>query len=158
MPLDALTLTAGVSYVDPTYSDYKDATFYRPNPNGNGTFTAFVGDATGNQIAYSEKLSANFSAIYTISTGIGEFGLSGVANYHSGAHYDPQSLLVQPSYTVVNASVKWTSLDTRWGVKLWSNNLLNEKYASTLFPNTPVMYMNPAAPRTYGIEFAYRWN
>lgn len=157
VPVDGLTLTAGASYVEPIYTDYQNATFYRPNPNGNGTFSAFVGDATGNQIAYSEKFSGSVSADYGWRTGIGAFALSGVANFHSGAHYDAQELLVQPDYTVVNATAKWTSLDERWDVKLWSNNLLNEEYASTLFANTPVMYLNPAAPRTYGVAVRYRW-
>lgn len=157
LPLDNLTITAGAGYTEPEYTDYRNATFYRPNPNGNGTFVAFVGDATGNQIAYSEKFSASLSANYEIETDLGDFSLSAIGNYHSGAHYDAQGLLVQPAYTVVNTSVKWTRPGAAWDVKLWSNNLLNEKYVSTLFANTPVMYMNPAPPRTYGIEFGYRY-
>jgi iron complex outermembrane receptor protein len=157
LPIDDLTLTLGASYTEPEYSDYQDATYYRPNPNGNGTFVAFVGDATGNQIAYSEKFSASFSASYELSTFIGDLSLNAIANYHDGAHYDAQGLLVQPGYTVVNASLKWTRPGSSWDVRLWSNNLLNEEYASTLFANTPVMYMNPSPPRTYGIEFGYRY-
>jgi iron complex outermembrane receptor protein len=156
LPLDSLMLTAGVSYTDPIYSSYDDATRYEPNPNGNGTFVTITGDASGNQLVYSEKLSASLSASYTFHTATGDFALSAIENYHSGAHYDPQGLLVAPSYSVVNTSLDWALPGDSWDVKLWSNNLANTKYA-TLFANTPVMYMNPAPPRTYGIQFGYHW-
>jgi iron complex outermembrane receptor protein len=156
LPIQNLMLTAGASYTDPIYSNYNNATFYEPNPNGNGTFVTYTGDASCNQIVYSEKLSASLSANYTFHTKGGDFALSAVENYHSGAHYDPQGLLVAPSYSVVNASLDWTLPKDNWDVKLWSNNLTNTQYA-TLFANTPVMYMNPAPPRTYGIEIGYHW-
>lgn len=156
LPLDSLMLTGGVSYTDPIYTSYANATFYEPNPNGDGEFVTYTGDASGNQIVYSEKLSASLSANYTFHTRGGDFALSAIENYHSGAHYDPQGLLVAPSYSVVNASLNWTLPNDNWNVKFWSNNLTNTKYA-TLFANTPVMYMNPAPPRTYGIEFGYHW-
>jgi iron complex outermembrane receptor protein len=155
-PIDNLTLTLGAAYTDPKYSDYQDATFYQPNPNGNGTFIATVGDATGNQIAYSEKLSGTISASYVLPTSVGEFSFNGSLNHHDGAHYDAQGLLVQPDYQVVNASLRWVAADSPWHVELWSNNLTNEKYA-TFFANTPVMYMNPSPPRTYGVSIGYHW-
>jgi len=156
LPIDNLMLTVAAAYVNPEYSDYRDATFYAPNAAGTA-WVATVGDATGNQIAYAEKFSGTISASYIIPTQSGNFTLNGSFNYHDGAPFDPQGLLVQPSYSLINASLIWNSSDSIWRVRLWGNNLSDEKYA-TFFANTPQMYMNPAAPRTYGISVGYLWN
>lgn len=157
-PIDHLTLTAAFAFVNPKYTDYKNADLYRVNPNGNGSWTTFQGDATGNQIANTEKFSTSIGAGYLVPTGIGDISLNALVNYHSGVHFDSQNLLVQPSYTLVDASATWIAPSTRWEVKLWGKNLGNEEYVSYLFANTPVMYMNPAPPRTYGIQFGYHWH
>lgn len=158
LPLDNLMLTAGFGYVDPVYSDYKNATFYIPTANGDGNWTTTSGDATGNQVAYAEKFSAFLSGNYDIVTTVGDVTLNASVNYHEGTHFDSQELLVQPSYSVIDALAKWTSPDGSWDVKLWGKNLANKKYASALFANTPVMFLNSAPPRTYGVTFGYHWN
>jgi iron complex outermembrane recepter protein len=157
LPIDNLMLTLALSYVNPEYSDYRDATFYKIDPAGSGTWVNTVGDATGYQIAYSEQFSGTFAANYVIPTQSGDVSLNLSVNQHSGTHYDAQGLLVQPDYAVVNSSIKWMSSDARWSARLWGNNLSNEKYA-TFFANTPQMYMNPAPPRTYGVSVSYHWD
>lgn len=157
LPIDNLTLTAAFAYVDPKYTDYDNADLYTLNAAGNA-WTTFEGDATGNQIANTEKFSTSVGASYVVPAAIGDIAFNTLVNYHSGVHFDSQSLLVQPSYTLVDASVTWTPPSTRWNVKLWGKNLGNEEYVSYLFANTPVMYMNPAPPRTYGIQFGFHWD
>lgn len=155
LPVQNLMFSASVTWQNPEYTSYHDAEFYEPNAAGTEYITT-EGDATGRQIQYAEKFVASFSATYQISTAVGDFSLNGNENYNSANHFDPQGLLVEPSYSLVNVSLKWTLPDASWDVKLWSDNLTNTQYA-TFFANSPVMYMNPNPPRTYGIEFGYHW-
>lgn len=157
LPIDNLTLTAAFAYVDPKYTDYRNADLYTINGAGTG-WTTFEGDATGNQIANTEKFSTSVGASYVMPTTVGDISFNTLVNYHSGVHFDSQSLLVQPEYTLVDASISWLAPSRTWDVKLWGKNLGNEEYVSYLFANTPVMYMNPAPPRTYGIQFGYHFN
>ena len=108
-----------MSYTDPIYTSYANATFYEPNPNGDGEFVTYTGDAFGNQIVYSgEALGFTQRQLYLPHSRRWISALSAIENYHSGAHYDPQGLLVAPSYSVVNASLNPTLPNDNWNVKL----------------------------------------
>jgi iron complex outermembrane receptor protein len=86
----------------------------------------------------------------------GEFSLTGTASHQGDQPYDDQGLNVQPAYTLLNASVSWTSLDERTYVELWGKNLTNKETAGFL-PLTVVMLYNARPPRTYGVSAGYHW-
>lgn len=155
-PFEALTITANAQLLDAKYTDYKNAIVFVPDLARN-VYVTSVGDLTGENLQFSEKFVGNTTASYLISTGVGDFVLAGALSYHSGTYYDAQDLNTQPSYTLINASVGWTSPTDKFDVKLWSQNLADKVYAASLQVGTLNKY-NPAEPRTYGIRFGYRWN
>ncbi|MBL8270031.1 TonB-dependent receptor domain-containing protein, partial [Steroidobacter sp.] len=152
-----LTLTTAFEYLDPEYTDYQGMVAYVPNANGITWRTVGI-DGTGSQVQYTEKVMGTASVQYELPTRFGTFALVGAATYHGKRNHDTQGLNVHPSYKLVNSSVNWTAPEGRWNAKLWARNLTNEQYAEVLFPTDLLMMYSAAAPRTYGIEFGYRWN
>lgn len=156
-PTRDLTLSASLGWLDPIYTSYPNALVYVPNVAGN-IYNVVAGDVTGQQMQWTEKFMGTTTTSYRIPTTVGDLLLSGTAAHHSGTHYDTQGLNTQPSYTVFNASIGWTSLDEKLSVKLWGQNLADEEYVSAFQVGTTVMKYTPAEPRTYGVQFGYRWN
>ena len=60
----------------------------------------------------------------------GELSLTGQVAYRSETHqFEIQNdLLDQPGYSLINASVVWTSADDKWQVGLHGRNLSDKEY------------------------------
>src|SRR5690606_13336260 len=86
------------------------------------------GDASGFNIPYGEPFGATFSVDYAIPSSVGEFTLSGNVSYHDGFNFDIQNTLVQPNYTLVNASLGWRPNDGNFSVRIWGRNLTDVQY------------------------------
>lgn len=63
-------------------------------------------------------------------------------------------------YVVANARIGLVAADSRWDVALWGKNILNEEYAvyAVDLASTRRVLQHYGYPRTYGIEFHYRWD
>ena len=71
------------------------------------------------------------------------------------------SLDVQDGYTMIDASVRYTSSDESWSVELYGRNLTDELVAisgdsSGAGGNNTLEYTFKS-PRTYGLRFDYHW-
>ena len=63
-------------------------------------------------------------------------------------------------YTVVDASIGWTSSDERWDLSLWVRNLNDEEYFLNGFQTSDVWSHNgfiPAPPRWVGGSIGFNW-
>lgn len=83
-----------------------------------------------------------------------ELSFTGRYSYNSGYFFDPDNVVRQEAFSVVNDSVEF-SVHGSWGVELWARNLNNAHYAAqklTSATGTSVIY---AAPRTYGATFKF---
>ncbi|MET0987421.1 MAG: TonB-dependent receptor, partial [Steroidobacteraceae bacterium] len=111
---------------------------------------------SGNDTVNTPPFSAALAVIYTLPTAMGSWDLA-TAYSHGGDYYsEPDNFryVKQPKYDLVNASVKWTSPDDRYDVRLWGNNLTEEKYFTYLANSaTSGPKVSPASPRTYGVTF-----
>lgn len=68
--------------------------------------------------------------------------------------------LVGAAYTVVNASVEWSSVNERWSAMLWAKNLTDEVYFPTTFDLSTItgqMEDVVAPPRWFGATLTYRF-
>jgi iron complex outermembrane receptor protein len=163
-----LSFTASLEVLDPRYNNFPAAVYNFPcitptvshacagSINGGGYYTA-PGNAAGNLIPYAERGTATLSANYKIPSAEGNFIIEADAAYHNGFYFDVQNTLLQPQYTLVNASLQWSPLTTPLDVKLWGKNLRNVEYYSQQQVNATVADYSAAPPRTYGITFTYHW-
>jgi iron complex outermembrane receptor protein len=117
----------------------------------------FPGNASGNTIPKAPELQGNLSATYTADLAGGskaEFTLTGI--YSSHYFFEANNVVRQDAFGKLNASVKWTSPNQRYSVRLFGNNLTNKAvgvYSSTLADGT--INITYDAPRTYGVKLGY---
>lgn len=165
-PVDALTFTAGVTYLDPIFDSFLNSAF---------------GDATGRTPAgipeYTVQLGANYVAdvgggdnaifnvgyLYASETQIIQ-GLPGfiVRNADGTRNFQPGFDAAAPFTREVNqlsASITY-ALENGIAVQFWGRNLLDDRYLTTIFDSVAQQgsisgYTN--APRTYGVSLRYKW-
>jgi iron complex outermembrane receptor protein len=157
LPVRGLTLQLSGTLLDPTYKSFPGGPAYTAvpitsvNPNGGmGGYLLAPADLSGKQMIYASKRTLNFSTQYTWSREQGDISLFAVAQYRSKYFFDPQNGVGQPSYTQINASVVWTSPKGDLDVKLWGNNLTDEKVHATITRSTGGDGTTPQAPRMFG--------
>jgi iron complex outermembrane receptor protein len=148
----ALSVQASLNASNATYTSFPNAVLNFPAANGLG-FTQHAGDATGFTIPYEDKFTASMNGIYSITD---DLGLTLGVAYHNGFPFDTQGIVRQPSYWYMNGALAWTAPDKAWGVKLWSDNLLNTHYyAQKQVSNAGETY-SPAAPLTVGVKIYFQ--
>ncbi|MET0988185.1 MAG: hypothetical protein ABW034_22530, partial [Steroidobacteraceae bacterium] len=74
---------------------------------------------------------------------------------HSDSYFfdaDNNPDVEQPDYDLLNASIRLSFADEKYALRLWGNNLTEEKYYSFLQQSTNASTKySPQAPRTYGL-------
>lgn len=145
----AFTLSGGIEYLDAKYTDFPGAQFTTPGPNGGNVTT--IGDARGNRLVQSPKVSAVLTANYEVMTAIGAVTATANLKFSDKFYWDPDNRLFTPSTYQLNTTLRWTSSSERYDVTFWAKNLLNEKYfANASGGGFAGDAYTAAAPRTYG--------
>ena len=88
---------------------------------------------------------------YHKSTTHGDFDINTTANYKGAYFFEPDNLLRQGAYTLLNASLKWRPPGANYSVTVWGRNLLDYAVASQEVSQAfaySAAYAN--APRTFG--------
>ncbi len=116
--IPGLQLFANGGYLDAHYNQF---------PNGGGVGINY----NGHELAGASKYSASWGATYThpLSMWPGtDFYFSTDSDYRSRAFTDPANTVDQEveAFTIVNARIGVEDQSGKWGVYLWSENLLNE--------------------------------
>lgn len=161
-PIRALTLSWTGTYLDTKYTSYDQAPNYVVNPNGSITAGIVVNntviqppsiDAAGNRIVNAPRWSWTANASHELSTSIGQFTTTATLNYRGQTFADPANRFKLPTRYVLNASERWTSLNDKFFVTIWAENLLDKRYDYAINILTPAgLVGNTAPPRTYGIS------
>jgi iron complex outermembrane receptor protein len=153
---DNLQLSASVSLLDGEYRKYPDAEGFVPNPAG-GNLRIPNYDASGNTTLNTPKWSATVTANYSVPVPIGALNFNLAYMHSDDVVYSVDQVDVQPAYGVLNASFGLRSQDERWGVTLFTRNLTDETYLASVSRSTLGDLVTLGPPRTYGMEFSYRW-
>lgn len=138
-PVDELTLTAAIGYIDFEYTDYKNAgcTVAQIAAGGyaNGALcsAAGVNDLTGRTNQITPEWTASFGVRWVKPIGDYELTVDGQANYvdqfYGAQDLDPQTL--QKAVTKVNLLVGVGPSDRGWSLDLVTRNLTNERTFQT---------------------------
>ncbi|MET0659078.1 MAG: TonB-dependent receptor [Steroidobacteraceae bacterium] len=175
-PIDALTVTAAIAVNDGEYDEFPQGPQFFPlTPNApvdppsggcvipvppypartNITTTAQrVCDLSGQDTIHTQPFSSNLSVIYRMNLGAVPADLA-LSWLHSDSYFfDPDNNpnVEQPDYDLLNASIRLSFADEKYALRLWGNNLTEEKYYSFLQQSTNASTKySPSAPRTYGL-------
>ena len=151
------SVDGNLAFLSGHYKSFPDAVYYQVNGAPAFGLTLLPpSDASGNQTVYSPRWVTNLSAQYKMPTSIGTFTLAGTWNYNSGFYFDPQNRVADPSYHLVNGTLTWAPREGLYA-RLYVNNLLKEKYYTTVTPSNFGDYYFPAAPRTYGVTLGAKF-
>ncbi len=138
---DRLRLTAGASWLDARYAEFLNST---------------TGNVSGNKTASAPHFNFTLGGSYVLPLG-DESELRLTANYvHKSSHvFEPNNVLRQPAYDVVNASIEYR-LNRHAALEFYMRNIGDELYNVQMA--TTVGATNLAgAPRQYGANFKFNF-
>ncbi|WP_313805876.1 TonB-dependent receptor domain-containing protein [Sphingobium sp.] len=156
-PVDRLTLTGSYQWV-PTakYLDFPAANIFTPRAAGG--YNSLIGSATGNRLLLNPEHLVTASADYEAELGSNKLGFN-VTFYHNGGFFwDPDNVIRQKAYSLVNASVRLVT-DDQLTFSVWANNITDKEYTT----NGGIQGFGPfgmqrealGPPRTYGVTLGY---
>ena len=131
------SIDGGLGYIHGRYGNFPNAFKTVPNPacfgfRCGGNAVSLTGNATGNKLQNTPDYTFNIGTTYNIPAPFGQFTLAGNYYFSDGYFSEPENRLRQPSYSVLDASVTWLSLNGRYHVRLWGKNLTDAVYAAQL--------------------------
>jgi iron complex outermembrane recepter protein len=133
---DNLDFQAGISWVDGEFTGAQDAN-------------------KDNSIIRTPETTANLIANYSIPMESGMVELSGIVSYFGEMYWDPDNVLKEPSYTLVNASAAWVSAAEDFRISIWGKNLTDEEYSTYTTNSAFGQLYTPGQKTTYGISAEY---
>jgi iron complex outermembrane recepter protein len=172
-PLEGLTVSAAVVVLDSEYDSFElGPTYFPQSPNNpipipsGCSFSTYPVDAgrpssergcdlDGNDLLQAVPFTGSLSAIYSIPTnGAGIVDIAASISYSDDYYFEPHNEIwvQQESYSVVNASIKWTSENEMYDIRIWGNNITDEEYYAYMANSaTSGPKGAPASPATYGV-------
>lgn len=114
----------------------------------------------GDPLLYSPETSASLALLYDrpVSDNLGVRGsLSGRWQSDSTAGDPNDPLYAIDAYGVLNGSIGIYSLNDKWDLSLWGQNLTDEYYWQQITSNANVVLRFAGKPRTYGLSLSYRY-
>ncbi|HET9448400.1 MAG TPA: TonB-dependent receptor, partial [Steroidobacteraceae bacterium] len=149
-PTDSLTLNAGIGLLDTAYGE-----LVLPGPNN----TIISGE--GNELIGAPDVDLSFGFTQLFPVRYGEYSLSADYNYRSRRYFDitQREIMSGDGYGLINARFGFAA-PNGWRVGLWGKNLADEEYVTfkadlSTFGGFIENFYD--APRTYGVDFTYRF-
>jgi iron complex outermembrane receptor protein len=146
-----LTLTAGVSWIHDRYTSFPNAIYYIPNLVLGGNSTP-VESAEGNRLPLTPDETFNLAADYRYPLPTGALGLNVTYLYSNRYVFEPDNIMHQPAYDLVNGAISWTAPGDRFTASLWGKNLSNAVVANGLISSALGSLSEYQPPRTYGVS------
>jgi iron complex outermembrane receptor protein len=153
-----LSLQAGISVLDATFSDYDNAVWNVPAPGGVGLVQTPIMSAEGKQMPRAPKATLSLIATYTKDLPAGEISLSANGYASERIYFDVGNVFYQPSYATLGLSASFSpSALPGLTASVWGNNLTNEAVILSTFLNAFGALASYAPPRTYGATLSYKF-
>ncbi len=153
VPIDDLTINAGLAYLDGHYTNDPGAV-----PITADGIPLAPRNEAGKYTPNTPPVTASVSATYLVDSPHGTFRPSLSVVYNGGYDWQPDNRLVQPAYTLVNASVTWTSESGKYSVQVWGKNLAQATYYIARISAAGIGdAQEQAPPRTAGVTLKVRF-
>jgi outer membrane receptor protein involved in Fe transport len=167
---DEITVYGALAYLDANYKSFTDAACNAPQADAHaaaGTVGPCLNDLSGERLQFAADVSANIGITYTTEiTDSLELGLSSDVMYtddfDTAADADP--VLVQDSYTKINARISLADVDGTWSVALLGKNLTDETTSAWgndiplgAFGFNNSYFQVVDAPRSYEVQATYNF-
>ena len=124
-----------------------------------GLCSAVAGNASGNRLVQVPDLRLTGGLTYTINTSSGTFTGNADAAYTSKFYWDPDNIVSQKGYVLLNTSVSFSpAAYPHITVRAFADNLTSQKFYSFELPTAGGAgnLAAPGEPRTYGFEVSFK--
>jgi iron complex outermembrane receptor protein len=139
-PVDGLTLSAALAYLDAFYTDYPNGPCTIANP-AFGAPTGCAEDRSGDVLENAPEWTGNVALDYNqpVSDSLRVFG-NATVNFQSDIQYreNADPLTVQEGFSKTDVRIGLGSVDRGWDVALLVRNLFEERTSSLIFPTFPI--------------------
>lgn len=175
---NSLTLIGSASWLDHKYGSFPVATISYLNqpagaPNyagytpgfGNYVFPncsaavhsgQFYCSATGNKLVNAPEITLNLALNHELVFSDGsKLNTNASWSYNDGFYWAVDNRIKQPSFSLFNAQMVWTSASETYNVRLWGRNLGNKKFYASVDENGSGDIGVPAPGRTYGVSVGF---
>jgi iron complex outermembrane receptor protein len=149
-----LSFHVGASYIHGRYSSFSGAVEYVPLATGGNA--QVIGDASGSRLVRSPDFSGSIGADYQHAFDQGVLGIGANLYHTTRVYYDFGNLVSQAPYSVLNANVSWT-FSNKLTVGVWSTNLTNAHYVSSIDVGTLATQAYWQKPRSFGISVSKKF-
>jgi iron complex outermembrane receptor protein len=153
-PVRGVTLSSNSVYMRGKYLDFANPIAFPASPLSPPIVLA---SANGLDTIRTPRFTSSLTGSYEFMSAIGSFMVTGSMKYNGKYYFDPTNLATQPAYWVADGSIKWTDSSGKYGLRLWANNLLDERYLSQVLPSGLGQLQIEARPRTYGVTADVRF-
>jgi iron complex outermembrane receptor protein len=120
-----------------------------------GGWVTCLGDVSGNKVSNAPEWALSLGATYTVPIGeTGQLRFTGLYSYNDGYFFEPDNVVKQSSYSLVNASIEYRPTENL-GIELWGRNLGNTDYAAQKISTGTGTVQTNGAPRTYGVNLKF---
>ena len=151
----ALTFTGGLEYVHDRFTSSNPGV---PTGVEGGGVPVFEASAQGNRLPVTPDAVVDLKADYRFDLIGGQANADVTYQYNTGWFSEPDNIIHQPPFSLLNASLRWKSPQNTYTVALFATNLTNavvQAFGSTL-PTGEDSY-SLAAPRLYGVTVGYHF-
>jgi iron complex outermembrane recepter protein len=148
LPIKQLELSSSLSLLHTKFDDFADAPLSTP---GGGVPTT-IGSAAGNQLPFSPKAVVNVGATYYVMP---DLSVTALYNHSLSYYTAPDNVEVQPSFNMVNASIRWETADKHFWIRLYGDNLTNADVSNKLTTPGGIILQTLQPPRVYGFRVGY---
>lgn len=147
VPVQGLTLNAGLSLLDAKYTDFPAC-----QPNGAA--------CDGNRLSDSPKSTLNLLAKYDFDLGGRTASIQGSGNWTAQRYFDFRNVnyISDDGYWLFDARASYELMDNLTA-SLWVQNIANTRYYTNGFDVSAFGYslLLPGTPRSYGGSISYRF-
>jgi iron complex outermembrane receptor protein len=149
-----LTLNASLAYLNAGFDK-----FVADLGDGLGTI-----DRSNLPLVFSPKWTADLGGTYSVDTPYGNLSANTDVRYKSllwtsfSATNAISDVGARPSNTILDATVAWAALDSRYRVAVWGKNLTNRVIINNSFPVGPLATLRIyAPPREFGVDLGVKF-
>jgi iron complex outermembrane recepter protein len=154
---ERLQINAAFEYLHSKYDSFPNAIVSRPAVAPAGGAVTGPMDVTGNRLPYAPETSGSLGFTYNAPLAGGEVVFDGAIRYIGDRYAAPSNFITIPAYVIVGMGLGWTSPDERFSVRVWGDNILDEKYSSTILETGVGFFPTVGAPITYGVTVSTKF-
>jgi len=147
-------INAGAAYLESEYGNFS-CTTTAPNPIGGGIVTET--NCKGNDLIRAPNFTGNVGAAYTVPMASGSFKATMNWYFNGGFYWEPDNVLEQDAYNVLNAELSWTNADGNMRIRVFGANLTDEKYYWYSNSGGLGFQISAAPPLTFGAGVDFYW-